>query len=277
MNDKKTKIAIGVVASIMIACIIYFGCKIANARNADTAPGPGIGTEEITLDGLDAVNVPSDIPCIEKNYEGFTVYFNPRRHTPVCVAWILHKDETQGQSARSNNFWCDKDVEGCADTKDYSRSGYDRGHMCPAGEQKWSQTAMHNSFVMTNICPQKHELNSGAWKTLEEKERIWANRDSILVIIAGPIYSSPSPETIGSTKVAVPDAFFKVILAPYASPVRSIGFVYPNMKCPGNMESYATSVDEVERITHLDFFSSLPDSLEDKVESAASFKEWNSR
>ncbi len=134
---------------------------------------------------------------------------------------------------------------------------------------------MHNSFVMANICPQKHELNTGAWKTLEDKERLWAKRDSAIVIVAGPIYDSSDKETIGKNKVRVPSAFFKVLLAPYAQPLRAIGFVYPNMKCEGNMASYAVSVDNVEAMTGFDFFSALPDSLENEIESVVSFKEWN--
>mgnify|MGYP002693501000 CR=1 FL=1 len=253
----------------MIACIIYFGCNLAKS-NSTTTHGNGI-----SIDRLENVIVKPGVNSTEKKYTGFTVNFNPGNRTPNTVAWILHHEETDGATARSNKFWTDEDLEGCADTKDYVRSGYDRGHMCPAGEQKWSDNAMHDSFVMANICPQKHDLNSGAWKTLEERERLWARRDSILVIVAGPIYNSTRPETIGKNEVAVPDAFFKVILAPFANPARAIGFVFPNEKCPGNMANYSTTVDEVERITGHDFFQSLPDDIETAVESATSFKEWN--
>ncbi len=256
----------------MIACIIYFGYRIANAQEQSETPA-----DTISVENLEEVTIPSNLPSFYKGYEGFNAYFNPERHTPNCISWALHRDETSGASSRSNKFWTDTEVEGCADTRDYTKSGFDRGHLCPAGEQKWSDTAMHDSFVMTNICPQKHDLNSGAWKTLEDKERIWANRDSIIVIVAGPIYNSENPERIGQTGVAVPDAFFKVFLAPYALPMRAIGFVYPNMKCSGNMENYATTVDEIEKITRLDFFSALPDEIENQVESTASFKEWNQR
>lgn len=135
---------------------------------------------------------------------------------------------------------------------------------------------MHHSFVMANICPQKHELNTGAWKTLEDKERIWAKRDSAIVIVAGPVYDSSDKETIGQNKVRVPSAFFKVLLAPYTTPMRAIGFVYPNMRCDGNMASYAVSVDDVEKMTGFDFFAALPDDIESDIESVVSFKDWNS-
>lgn len=271
-NKSLKRLAVGLAVCVMIVCIIYFWCRIAASHSES-------GSDEDTMGmlGIEKVGVPAGIPSVEKDYEGFSVSFNPERHTPNYVSWILHSNETYGHSARSNSFWTDEEVEGCADTRDYVRSGYDRGHMCPAGEQKWSAKAMRHSFVMTNICPQKNELNSGAWKTLEEKERFWAMRDSLLVIVAGPIYNGESSQTIGANRVAVPDAFFKVLLAPYASPMRAIGFVFPNMKCPGNMENYSMTVDEVERITGLDFFPSLPDEIENEVESVASFNMWNPR
>ena len=134
---------------------------------------------------------------------------------------------------------------------------------------------MHDCFVMTNMAPQDPSLNSGAWRTLETKERLWAKRDSAIVIVAGPIYTDSDRKRIGDSGVRVPSAFFKVLLAPYTEYPRAIGFVYPNMHSPGNMADYSMSVDEVEKITGLDFFYNLPDDIEEKVERSASFKEWN--
>lgn len=233
-------------------------------------------TLDIDIDELDKVGSTESIPSVVKEYKGFTVNFNPKNKTPNYVAWILHGNKTEGAIGRSNKFWTDQELTGCPDTRDYSRSGYDRGHMCPAGEQKWSNEAMHHSFVMANICPQNHDLNTGAWQTLEEKERLWAKRDSAIVIVAGPIYDTSDTETIGYNKVRVPSAFFKVFLAPYASPMRAIGFVYPNMPCDGNMASYAVSVDDVEKMTGLDFFPALPDDIENDIEAVVPFKDWNS-
>lgn len=265
----------------LLVGIIYFGCRLAKAGGDENAATQSETQDTganaaIDLSEIESVVIPDGMPSQIKDYEGFTVSFNPNNKTPNYVAWELLGHETDGASSRSNKFWTDRTIDGCPDTRDYSHSGYDRGHMCPAGEQKWSEEAMHNSFVMANICPQKHELNSGAWKTLEDKERLWARRDSVIIIVAGPIYDSCDTETIGSNNVRVPSAFFKVLLAPYASPMRAIGFVYPNMKCDGNMAAYAVSVDDVEKMTGLDFFSSLPDEIENDVEAVVSFKDWNS-
>lgn len=213
---------------------------------------------------------------VVKRYEGFTVCFNHRNMTPDWVGWELLRSEVNGGESRSDKFWKDWELDGCASPDDYRNSGYDKGHLCPAADQKWSAAAMSDCFVMANMAPQEHALNAGAWKTLEEKERLWAERDSAIVIVAGPIYAKNDRKKIGSG-VRVPSAFFKVLLAPYIEEPRAIGFVYPNMRAPGNMADYSMSVDKVEELTGLDFFSNLPDDLENRLESHASFNDWNRR
>ena len=224
---------------------------------------------------LDSATVPSSLPQQIKAYTGFTVSFNKDNHTPNYVAWELLGTEVSTKVSRSNNFWKDDEIDGCPEHKDYSYSGYDRGHMCPAADQKWSQEAMDDSFVMANMCPQDHDLNAGAWETLETKERQWAKRDSAIVIIAGPLYLENDTKRIGNIGVRVPGAFFKAFLAPYVKNPRAIAFVYPNMDSPGNMQDYAMSIDELEELLGFDLFHSLPDNIEKKVESEYSFTEWN--
>lgn len=212
---------------------------------------------------------------VTKTYEGFTICFNPHNRTADWVGWELLGSEVSDEVSRSDNFWQDYDLKGCPSPADYRRSGYDKGHLCPAADQKWSTEAMSDCFVMSNMTPQEHTLNAGAWQTLEKKERLWAQRDSAIVIVAGPIYKDSDTKRIGESGVRVPSAFYKVLLAPYLDSPRAIGFIYPNMKCPGNMADYSMSVDKVEEITGLDFFASLPDEIENNVEKSASFTDWN--
>lgn len=226
--------------------------------------------------GLDVVALPKGTTSEVKDYEGFRVSFNKDNRTPNWVAWELLGSETTGEVGRHNKFLQDPEVEGCPETVDYRKSGYDRGHMCPAADQKWSEKAMADCFFMTNICPQDHSLNSGAWNTLENKERSWARRDSALLIVAGPLYSENDKSVIGRG-VRVPGAFFKVLAAPYLAEPRGIAFVYPNMSSPGNMQNYVMTIRDLEKITGYDFFPALPDALEDKIETTASFTEWNRR
>lgn len=224
---------------------------------------------------LEKVTLAKGLPEQIKEYEGFIVSFNKENHTPNYVSWELLGSEITYSVDRSDNFWQDLDIEGCPQHKDYSYSGYDRGHMCPAADQKWSQKAMEDCFVMANMCPQDNQLNAGAWNTLENKERQWARRDSAIVIVAGPIYNDSDTKRIGSIGVRVPGAFFKAFLAPYGNKPKAIAFIYPNSPSPGNMQDYAVSIDELEEITGYDFFSSLPDEIENKIEAKFSFIEWN--
>ncbi|MDE7150948.1 MAG: DNA/RNA non-specific endonuclease [Candidatus Amulumruptor sp.] len=221
------------------------------------------------------VVTPDSIPSTPVSYTGFNLSFNPKMHIPNWVAWELTADETGGKTPRTNKFVTDPNVPGCAETYDYLYSGYDRGHMAPAADMKWDATAMAESFTLTNICPQAKQLNTGAWRTLEEKCRQWAQADSAIIIISGPILTPAPHEYIGDSRVAVPRSFFKVILSPYARPMRGIAFVMPNGYVKGGMQSAATSIDKVEELTGLDFFSALPDSIEQEVEAQNDFHMWS--
>ncbi len=225
------------------------------------------------------VVIPAGTPSQILHYPGFTVDFNPEYHQPNWVAWELTRAEAQSaESSRKNSaFAPDLSVEGCATLADYKNSGYDRGHLCPAGDMKWSQESMDACFLLTNMSPQDHQLNNGAWKNLEEKCRTWAIRDSAIIIICGPVLTDKLPRSIGQTPVPVPERFFKVVLAPYANPVRAIGFIMPNSKVAGGMQATAVSVDEVEQITGFDFFSALPDDIENRVEAECNFPRWEKK
>ncbi len=225
--------------------------------------------------GLDRVVTEPGTAEYLVDYTGMKISFNPKAHVPNWVAWELTGEKASGTVTRNQKFVADESVPGCAEPWDYSYSGYDRGHMAPAGDMKWNKKAMDESFYMTNICPQLNALNSGAWRTLEEKCRVWAMADSAIVIVAGPILTDKLTETIGDSHVVVPKRFFKVILSPYSNPPRGIGFIMNNGKVEGGMQKAAVSIDEVEAITGHDFFSALPDDVENAVEAQCNFNYWS--
>ena len=259
-----------------IASLFFGACSFSAATGSEKSSSQA-AKKKVSYDkALDYAKVPAGTPEQIVEYEGFRVSFNKDNRTANWVAWELLGSETNGMEKRSDDFWCDTSVEGCPDIPDYKKSGFDRGHLCPAADQKWSPVAMHDCFSFANMAPQDHSLNSGAWQTLEKKERLWAQRDSAIVIIAGPIYQPSDKNYIGSG-VRVPSAFYKVIIAPYLDEPRGIGFIYPNMSSPGNMKDYSMTIDEVEKITGIDFFPNLPDEIENKIESVASFNEWDRR
>lgn len=229
--------------------------------------------QEVTSEKLLKVMMPDTIPSIEKEYTGFTLSFNPQKHIPNWVAWELTDKETTGTVKRSNKFNNDPMVDGCPETYDYNFSGYQRGHMAPAGDMKWDKKAMDETFYLTNICPQLGTLNTGAWKNLEEKCRDWAQTFGSIFIVCGPVLTDNIREYIGDQRIAVPKRFFKVIIAPQAR--QGIGFVMNNGRVEGGMQKAAMSIDQVEEITGYDFFSELPDDLENEIEAQNNFHKWS--
>ena len=210
------------------------------------------------------------------HYTAMDISFNRDTHQPNWVAWELLGSEVSTDVSRESGFSPDPEVDGCAVTEDYRHTGFDRGHMAPAGDMKWDKDAMRESFYMTNICPQSPDLNRGAWKKLEEKCRVRAQADSSLIIVCGPIFDKSGPSArLGGTGVAVPSKFFKVILAPYVPKPWAIGFVMPNGYVQGGMQKAAVPVDSVESLTGYDFFHYLPDDIETVVEARCDFNSFS--
>jgi len=146
--------------------------------------------------------------------------------------------------------------------------------MAPAADMKWNETAMEESFLLSNICPQISELNRGRWKELEEQIREWVQRDSALLITCGPIVSTPR-KTIGRHEIVVPARFFKVVAVPYSGTPRGIAFIFDNETEQPSLKELAITIDSVERVTGIDFFHNLPDSIEHKIENDLSLEIWN--
>lgn len=224
-----------------------------------------------------------DAPHLQRvDYTGFRVYFNPEWHIPACVIYELTIDESHGRLPRSNEWVSDHKVNGCPEPEVYSGSGYDRGHMVPAGDLKWSEEAMAQSFTMTNVCPQNHSLNEGAWGDLEEKIREWVQHDSALIVIAGPIVLDTDTITLKPSRrkaqkgvrPIVPSAFYKIVLAHRAQPMRAIAFIYPNKPSYGKFESYTTTIEEIERLTQLNFFTCLKPDEAARLKSSRSPRLW---
>ena len=265
----KTTVKTALWIVIVFALIFLLGRFIYN----DLYPAPKI---EIQAQGLTDVKLPSGMKNVVCHYSGFTSYFNPETHIPNCVAYEIIESETTGDKPRKKSFEADHTIDGCAESSDYRNSGYDRGHMAPAADMKWSKEAMEESFLMTNICPQVKSLNSGIWHRLEQRVREWAARDSSIIVVCGPIFTPGKPvEQIGEIGVAVPHRFFKALYAPG----RNIGiaFIFDNDKVKGELRKYAVTIDSVERETGLDLFYNLPDDIENEVENQCNYKLWEKR
>lgn len=202
---------------------------------------------------------------------GHTLSYNKKYNTPYWSAWQLTKAKTDGPNERSKKFWADPAVDKPyrVDWYEYKESGYDRGHMCPAADMKWSEQAMHDCFYMTNMCPQVPALNSGAWRKLEEKCRQWAIEEGRIYIVCGPIYKKGvRHEEIGiDHRIMVPEQFFKAVLSLRKGKEWAAAFIYDNTDRSQSMRKAIRTVDEVEKIIGMDLFYQLDDALEERIES----------
>lgn len=205
---------------------------------------------------------------------GYIVSYNKETKIPNWVGWRLTADHTTGPYKRPGNAWHeDMQVPAPRVTlADYKGAGWTRGHMCPAGDNKWDADAMYDTFLFTNCCPQHANLNSGVWNQIEMSCRRWAEKYGDLYIVCGPILFRQEHETIGPNKVVVPEAFFKVVLCLNGTP-KGIGFVCRNTDGSRSMDFYVNSISQVERITGMTFFPNLPKNIAKSVKDKADLGE----
>ena len=252
---------ISLLLSYFLICFIF--CK------------PTCLAQNINLENIEIPTIKEERSDRVITHKGYTVSYNYDWKIPNWVAYELTDHEVKGEVPRYDRFKPDPMVpQGeTATTNDYKYSGYDRGHMAPAADMKWDEQVMRESFYLSNICPQNPNLNGGVWKDLEEQVRDLALQKGKIFVVCGPIVNDAST-TIGENKVVVPQAFYKVLLQENHGEIHTIGFVYENKSGRRPMSTYAMSVDEVEELTKIDFFPSLPDKIENKAESEVDFSKW---
>ncbi len=198
-------------------------------------------------------------------HRGYTLSYNSKFKQANWVAYLLTREETVKRFQRGEFFAADPLLPGTDFSIDYQKSGYDRGHLAPAADMGYSMETMVQSFFYTNMSPQVPRFNRGIWKKLEMQVRNWAVKYDSLYVVTGPIFDSVMP-TIGTHRVAVPKAYYKVLLQRRNGNWEGIGFILPNSNTKVDFKEYATSIDKVEEITGLDFFWKWDNKVGNKVE-----------
>jgi endonuclease G len=205
---------------------------------------------------------------------GYSLAYNEVCEQAAWVAYSLTKQETNGTIERGDNFTIDPKVTtGSASKADYLKSGYDRGHLAPAADMRWSKQAMDESFYFSNMSPQLPAFNRGVWKRLEDKMRDWAMIYDSILIVTGPVLNS-SLTKIGTNEVCVPMYYYKVVLDFKREKSKAIGFVLPNNGSKDDLRNFAISIDSVEQLTGIDFYYQLTDSFESQLESKICLECW---
>ena len=240
------------------------------AREAEAPPSKLDGTGRDGGGGDYAPPAPSDYVVFRDGYE---LGFNADTHQPDWVAYRLTKEKLAHPNAgRTNDFRPDAEIKESATLADYTRSGYDRGHMAPAADMKGSKREMSQSFLLTNMSPQMPSCNRGVWGRLEDLIRKMAMNEHSIYVVTGPIHDEERKlKTIGKSEVWVPDFYYKVILDE-TPPRKMIAFIVPNKGSDKELWRFALTVDEVEEATQLDFFPGTEG--EDELESGLDLKAW---
>ena len=250
--------------------------KVRSAREREAGdPSPVSGQ----LLGLEIPYLPEaeDNEIIE--HMGFTLSYNPSRRIPNWVAYELLDSELYGDFERADEFKPDPSFKGRqAYDSDYRGSGWDRGHMAPSADMKWSSQVQEECFYLTNICPQNHNLNAGVWNDLEKRVRAEARYYKRLWVVCGPVVGRNKHGSIGQNKVTVPDGFFKALLTRRAEgDYISIGFYFPNEAGREPLSSYAMSVNDLEELVGMDLFYHLDPAVQESVESVFNPSDWKIR
>lgn len=208
-------------------------------------------------------------------HDYFTLSYSEKHEQAEWVAYELKKNYLKNKDFKRPYFVEDpKVITGSADWRNYKKSGYDKGHLCPAGDMEFELKAYNDTFFTSNISPQLHDFNAGIWNRLEQKVRYWATKyDGIYVITGGVL--QPSLKTIGKEKVSVPNYFYKILLDYSNGQYRMIAFLVPSKKSGKPLYDFVVSVDTVEKMTGIDFFPKLDDKIENSLEKNSDYKAWS--
>lgn len=260
-------VKVRIVGMVLLVCgVVSCGRGVAQEEDWEVMPEAAVGLCEVKM--------PEDEAQVLLVRKAYVASYNKEKKVPNWVGWLLTASHTEGPYKRNVFFHEDEEVETPRATlTDYRGSGWSRGHICPAGDNKWDEQAMFESFALTNVCPQNANLNQGAWNSIEMKCRMWARKFGEIYVVSGPLYYRGVHETIGENKVAVPEAFFKVVLSMEGEP-KAMGVVVKNTDGNSVRDVRYHSVDEVERITGYDFFSALEDEVEERVEARYDETSW---
>ena len=208
-------------------------------------------------------------------HTAYTLSYLEKYEQAEWVAYKLSCNMTKGGVERKNKFISDPLVKtGSALPSDYTKSGFDKGHLCACGDMTYSPKTMRESFYMSNMSPQAKSFNRGVWKKLEELVREWSCQDSLLYIVTGPVLKN-NLKIIGKrNKVAVPELFYKIVLVHHGKINKAIAFLIPNQSCKESLTTFVVSIDKVEAVTGIDFFPDLPDKLENELEKKSDIRKW---
>ena len=246
----------------------YYGSDFV-VSDFDSKEGPLFG-------GLPVTTSPEKRVRVLEN-DAYLCGYSETLRSPVWVSYRLFDlKDSDGTGDRPDHFDVDSRTIAKVRSDEYTGSGYDRGHLAPnfGIARCYGRKAQVGTFLMSNIVPQKHEMNAGLWRFLEERAAVnYPGRFGEIWVLTGPIYGS-NPKRIGKG-VPVPEACFKIMIDETEGKVRAQAFIIPQTVASGtSLNRYLVSIDEVEKRSELDFFPNLDDVVETKLEAMRSKRPW---
>ena len=267
-TSRKVKLVITIIALVV-------GYWLQQNENTNNQPA---STTETTNSKSNSFNyLPTSTTGSIVKHNGYQLSYSEQHEQAEWVAYSLDKSDIVYTNYKRPFFIEDPKVKTkSADWRNYKKSGYDKGHLCPAGDRRASQKAHDETFYTSNISPQNHEFNAGIWNKLEQKTRYWAKKYNHLYVVTGGILE-PNLKTIGKEKVSVPNYFYKVLLDYTQPEIKAIAFLVPHKDSNKPLYEFIVSIDELEQKTGIDFFPELPDSIENQLEASTDYKNWSFR
>jgi endonuclease G len=247
-----------------------------------------------TIQSMKAVGYPTyskNLEIIE--HAGMVLGFDCDYKMALWVFHVLTSDVTSGNISRSNDFRLDeKSTCGTAQEADYflrkekedgtfeyDGFGFDRGHLAPSADFRWSANALSESYYYSNMTPQRPEFNRESWASLEGLLRKIVDQEKKqFYVITGPVLHEGLTEIERSAnKLKIPELHYKIIVDASAENPRGMAFLMPNKKCEQRLSAYVLTIDSLERLTGIDFFPTMNEELETKIEQTADFNAWKTQ
>lgn len=207
-------------------------------------------------------------------HQFYTLSYSEAYEQAEWVFYGLSKDQLTQDQRKRPYFIEDPKVEtNSADWRNYKGSGYDRGHLCPAGDRRFSEQAYNETFYTSNISPQRKDFNAGVWNRLEQQVRKWAKQHEKVYVITGGILQE-NLTTIGKESVAVPRYFYKIVVRQDTEGPEVLAFLMKHEESSFPLERFLISVDSLEQLSGIDFFLEMPDDIEAALEKGANKGDW---
>ena len=263
----KNKAIIYPLLVLLLSLIIYLYYPSSNEISTDD------GINQDITSSFDYLPTSTTNQIIKHKF--YSLSYHEKYEQAEWVAYELKKEHLIGTNRKRPFFEPDKKVKTkSANYRNYKNSGFSKGHLCPAGDRKFSEEAYNETFLTSNISPQKLDFNGGVWNRLEQKTRFWASKERHLYVITGGVLNDELA-TIGKEKVAIPKYFYKILLDNSEPEVKAIAFLIPHKESKEPLFNFVVSIDSIEKLTQLDFFSALNDSIENQLEKSSDYKKWS--